>query len=610
MVAVDEKGTYGRSRLSFADRADVDEFVDKLTKFEREEMTPEAWRSFRLVRGTYGQRQEGPIQMLRIKAPMGILSAAQLEAMADVGERYSRGYGHITTRQNIQFHYVALADVEAAMHRLAEAGLTTREACGNAVRNITSCPYAGVAGDEVFDVTPYADALTRHLLRHELSASLPRKFKIAFEGCAEDHAVSVINDIGFKARLMDERRGFRVTVGGGTSILCRSGQVLHDFLPADDILNLAEAIVSVFHEFGDYEHRQRNRMKFLIQEMGFEAWKAAVERSHAALNARGGTHLPFDPEAPGEDAAPTRRGSAPGIQAVADRVAASKLTGAGLHPVVNPVVQTQNADLLRWQRTNVRRQKQGGYSVAIATVILGDLTSEQFRVLADIARAYADGEVRVTPQQNVVLRWVEDAQIPELFRRLSAAGLGRADADTIADVTSCPGAETCRLAVTQSRGLGRLVGDFLRERPDLVAMVPGLDIKVSGCPNGCGQHHIAGIGFQGSVRRLGGEVIPQYFLLLGGGADGKNAQFGRLAAKIPVHRVPAAIERLLVLYRNQHHDAEAPRAFFQRVELSTVKRTLADLEQLLPEDATREDYIDLGESARYKMEILDGECSA
>src|SRR5213593_3160505 len=237
MSVADDPRTFGRARLSFASEADIDEFVTMLEKYERGELTPDQWRTFRLVRGTYGQRQQEDAQMLRVKIPQGILTSDQLEALADVADRYSRGFGHITTRQNVQFHFVKLHDVEPAMRRLAEAGLTTREACGNSVRNITACPYAGVSAEERFDVTPYADALTRFLLRHPLSSTLPRKFKTAFEGCAVDHVCTGINDLGFSDVLgADGSRGFRVTAGGGTAIMVNSGGLLHQFLPASEVL--------------------------------------------------------------------------------------------------------------------------------------------------------------------------------------------------------------------------------------------------------------------------------------------------------------------------------------------------------------------------------------
>jgi sulfite reductase (NADPH) hemoprotein beta-component len=620
MAAVDDVKTLGRARLSFASEADIEEFVTVLGRFERGEIGPDEWRRFRLVRGTYSQRQPGDVQMMRIKIPQGILDTAQLRALADVAETFSRGFGHITTRQNVQFHFVRLHDVEPAMRRVAEAGLTTREACGNSVRNITACPYAGVAADEVFDVTPYAEALTRYLLRHRLSSTLPRKFKIAFEGCPEDHAVAAINDIGWRARVSTEgpdngnrqpRRGFRVTVGGGTSILPRSGGLLFEFLPAGEILNVAEAVLRVYARLGDYQHKQRNRIKFLIKDLGWERWRAEFEADLAAVRAEGGATLPFDPESPPEEPPPDwPPAPPPTVGQAADRVLASRVQGPGIVPEVRPYFPVMNGDYGRWRRTNVRPQRQAGYSTVTATVVLGDFTGQQMRVLADLALAYGDGTVRVTPEQDLLFRWVRNENVAPLYQRLAAAGLGLPEAGTVADVTSCPGAESCRLAVTQSRGLGHTLGNLLRSRPDLIDAAADLKIKISGCPNGCGQHHIAGIGFQGSVRRLGDRVIPQYFLMVGGGVDGLDAQFGRLAAKIPARRVAAALERLVDLYRGERAPGETSTAFFQRVEVERVKAAVADLEQITPDDAVPADFVDLGEDQEYKAEVLDGECSA
>jgi sulfite reductase (NADPH) hemoprotein beta-component len=544
--------------------ADIDEFVATLARYERGELTPDQWRAFRLVRGTYGQRQTGDAQMIRVKIPQGVLDVTQLGALADAADTWSRGFGHVTTRQNVQLHFVKLHDVELAMRRLAEAGLTTREACGNSVRNITACPYAGVAADEAFDVTPYAEALTRYLLRHPKSSSLPRKFKIAFEGCAEDHAVAAINDIGWQARVRGSngraRRGFRVTVGGGTSILCRSGYELYEFLPAGQILEVAEAIVRVFHRLGDYAHKQRNRMKFLIRDLGFEKWHGEFARALAEVRAAGGPRLPFDPERPPVETAPRWQRPAPlSAAAAAALCGAAGVRGPGIVPPAPRTLAVRGEDAARWLRTNVRPQKQDGYSVVTVTLPLGDFTGAQMRVLADLALAYGDGTVRVTHDQDLILRWIRTRDVRELHRRLDAAGLGLPDAGTLADVTSCPGAEACRLAVTQSRGLGRLLGERLRARPDVVAQAPGLDIKISGCPNGCGQHHIAGLGFQGSVRKLGDRVIPQYFVMVGGGIDTGGARFGRLAAKLPARRVPEAVERLVALYAAERDAGERRR---------------------------------------------------
>jgi len=614
MAAVDDPKTLGRSRLSFANEAEIDEFVETLEKFERGELTPDQWRAYRLVRGTYGQRQEGDFQMLRVKIPQGSLSADQLFALADVAEDYSRGFGHITTRQNLQFHFMKLHDVEPAMRRLAETGLTTREACGNSVRNITACAYGGVAPDEVFDPMPYAEALTRYLLRHPLSASLPRKFKIAWEGCAEDHALTPIHDIGWRAVKSEvdgiSRRGFRVTVGGGTSNLCRSGSLLYDFLPAGEILNVAEAVLRVFHRNGDREHKNRNRMKFLMKALGWDAWKAEFERALAEFRAEGGARLPFDPERPPvEDAPEWDRPSPPSVAMARARANASKTKGPGITPAIRSFLPTMNGDFSHWSRTNVKPQKQPGYAMVMVTVPLGDVTGEQMRVLADLALSYGDGSAWVTAEQDLLLRWVRVADVPDLYRRLAASGLGLPDATSIADVTSCPGAESCRLAVTQSRGLGRFLGEHLRSRPDLVAAAPDLQIKISGCPNGCGRHHIAGVGFQGSTRRLGDKVIPQYLVMVGGGVDDRGAQFGKTAARIPARRMTEVIDRLVALYGAEGADGETATAFFRRVDVARVRERLLDLEGITAEDAQPTDYVDLGEDAQYRMETKEGECA-
>jgi sulfite reductase beta subunit-like hemoprotein len=290
MAAIDESRIVGRGSVNFASEKDIDEFVNLLGKFERGEMGPDDWRRYRLTRGTYGQRQDG-VQMLRVKAPQGVVSSGQMRAFATVASKYSRGFGHVTTRQNIQLHFVLLKDCEDAMRILGEEGLTTREACGNAVRNVTGCPYMGTSSSEIFDVYPYAEALTRYFLRHPLAAVLPRKFKIAFEGCTEDHALASINDIGWRAKIQDGRRGFRVTVAGGTSIMPVSGYLLYDFLPVEEMQNVAEAVLRVFHKYGDYEHRQRNRMKFVVKQLGWETFRARVMEELDAFVAAGGAPL-------------------------------------------------------------------------------------------------------------------------------------------------------------------------------------------------------------------------------------------------------------------------------------------------------------------------------
>lgn len=611
MAAHDKPMGPGRARLSFAREEEIDEFAATLAAFESGEITPDEWRAFRLVRGTYGQRQLDDAQMIRVKIPQGWLTPEQLVALADVADRYSRGFGHITTRQNVQFHFVALHDVEPALRRLGDSGLTTREACGNSVRNITSCPLAGVSATEAFDVTPYAEALTRFLLRHPLSASLPRKFKIGFEGCREDHAKVAINDIGWRALVHHGRHGFQVLVGGGTATLPTPGAVLVDFLPAGEMLDVAEAIVRVFHALGDYQHKARNRMKFLIRSIGWAAWRDAFERELERVRASGGTPLPFDPDDPPIERAPDwNRPEPPSIERIEAAISAAQLRGPGIRPVLPSDRRHLRSDFNRWLVTNIRPQKQTQFVTAVVSVPLGDLTSAQFRVVADLAAAFGDGSARVSPNQDLLLRWVAVDRVQPLYDCLCAAGLGLADADTISDVTSCPGAESCKLAVTQSRGLGRALESHVRVAPSLALLAPSLDVKVSGCPNGCGQHHIAAVGFQGSLRKLGGRAVPQYFVQVGGGTDGAQATFGRTAAKVPARRAPVALERLARFYAAERQPGENASAFFNRVDLQAVKQLLADLETLTTETARPEDFVDFGDVEAFAPKMQEGECSA
>jgi sulfite reductase (NADPH) hemoprotein beta-component len=609
MAVTDDPKTLGRARLDFASEHDIDEFVDMLGKYERQEISPEEWRRFRLVRGTYGQRQDN-VQMLRIKIPQGIVTSSQLRALAGVASRYSRGFCHVTTRQNIQFHFVPLSVVESAMRELADEGLTTREACGNSVRNITGCPYAGTSESEIFDPTPYARAMTRYFLRHPLSGVLPRKFKIAFEGCAEDHAYASINDIGWRARLQDGRRGFRVTVAGGTSILPVSGYVLYDFLPVEEMLEVAEAVVRVFHRFGDYEHRQRNRLKFTVKALGWDGFRTRFHEALDEFRREGGARLQLTAEDLRSEESPDwAPAPAPSVQQVA-AMAVTPVSGPGIVPG-NVKLQPLADSYVRWMRSNVARQKQAGYCHVTVRLPLGDFTAGQMRVLADLAESFGDGTMRLTIEQNVLYRWVKTEAVDAFYQRLVAADLAAPDAMTLSDVVSCPGAESCRLAVTQSRGLGRVLTEHLSARPDLVDLVPSGDIKISGCPNGCGQHHVGSIGFQGSVRKLAGRAVPQYFVLVGGGCSDEGvAHFGKVVSKVPVHRLTDALDRLLDLYRGGREPGENLGAFFRRIPPAAATEALKDLASLLPNETRDDDFIDLGENQAFSPEVMDGECSA
>jgi len=367
-------------------------------------------------------------------------------------------------------------------------------------------------------------------------------------------------------------------------------------------------------------------MKFLIKSIGWDVFRTAFDEALTEVRADGGRRLRFDSEPLGEESAPDwPRAMAPSIDEIVRRVERAHVHGPGILPVrrtgpdkagpsqeyaAGPSHEYGSAQgYPRWARTNVRPQKQEGYVTATVTVPLGDLSGAQFRVLADLANAHSDGSVRVTAVQNVMFRWVRREDVPLLYRSLHAAGLGLPDADSIADITSCPGAESCKLAVTQSRGLGQSLEQHVRATPALIEMARSLDIKISGCPNGCGQHHIATIGFQGSLRKVEGRAVPQYFIQIGGGIDADRTTFGRLAAKVPARRAPQALDRLVRLYAAEKNDGETPLAFFRRLDVARVKTLLADLETLSAASATDSDYIDLAETTVFRPETSDGECA-
>jgi sulfite reductase (NADPH) hemoprotein beta-component len=600
-----------RPDAGYADPREIDDLVAHLRDFERGELDAEQWRAYRVVRGAYSQRQDG-VHMLRVKLPQGVASAAALRALADVAARHSRGFGHVTTRQNFQLHFVSPAGLEPALRRLAEAGVTTAGAGGNAVRNVTVCPDAGVSPDEVFDPTPYADAVTRHFLRHPLAATLPRKFKIAFEGCAGDHVGLAIQDLSFRAVLREEggrtRRGFAVAAAGGTSTAPTAAAPLVDFLPAGEVLALAEAVVRVFHARGDRKNKARNRLKFLVRELGVETFRALVAAELEAVRAAGAPALPFDPEAPpAPRPAAGARPTAPSPAAIAARVRAAPPRGPGQLPEVDVQLDPPAPALALFRRTNVRPQRQPGYAVATVSLPQGDVTAAQLEVLAELALAYGDGTVRLASEGRLHLRWIAAGDLPALHARLAAAGLARPGAGSAADVVSCPGAEACRLAVTRTRGLARHVEQALRGAGPATLAAP-VAVHVSGCPNGCSRHHVAAIGLQGSARKVGTRTIPQYVVLLGGTA-GPAPRFGAVAAKVPARRVALAVERLTALFLAESTAGEAAAEFFAR-RLDAARDLLAPLEVLRPEDLRAEDLVEPGADGPFAPETQAGECAA
>jgi len=575
----------------FSRPEDIDEFIGVLERFERGEISSEEFRSFRLTRGVYGQRQTD-VNMLRTKFPNGILSAAQLRACAAIARAHTRfDKGHVTTRQNVQFHFVKLDEMPRAMALLDEAGSTTMEACGNTVRNITGCPYAGVSPTEPFDVTPYNHALTRLCLRAPWANDLPRKFKMAFEGCThEDHAQTAINDVGLRAKVQGGVRGFEMFVAGGLSTSPRPGYRLHAFIPADELLGRVEAVIRLFGRLGNRKNRARARLKYVMKTLGEAGFVAAYEEEVAAIVAAGRLQQPI--ELPPEESAPK----------------------ADPRALQGPRAAEDDPQYRAWLRT-VDPQKQSGFAAVTIKLDRGDITSAQFDQLAELVEVYADGTLRTMNNQNLLVRWIRTAALPHLYARLQEIGLAEAGSNTILDVVSCPGADSCNLAVTSSMSLAKHLTRFLKNpgtSADSVELARTADIKISGCPNSCGQHHVAAIGFHGTVRHAGdGRQIPEYQLHLGGGFNEDGVQFGRHIVKIPAQRSGEALLALLDLYRDKREPGEEARSFFRRVTKEEVSAALAPhLIGMTFENMREQDTVDLGQEKQFDVAIGRGECAA
>lgn len=567
----------------FSDPRDIDEFVEKLEAFERGDLSPDQFRAFRLVRGVYGQRQEGQ-QMLRVKIPFGRLDSRGLEALADVADRFSRGFGHVTTRQNVQLHFVAMDKAEAAMRRLDEAGLTTRDACGNSVRAVTACELAEVCGSAPFDVSPYAEAITRLFLGHPLASSLPRKFKIAFSGCASDCAKAAIHDLGFIAKVENGEQGFRIVAAGGLSSSPQNALVLHEWVRGAEIGRVSEAILRLFHALGNRENRQRARMKYVRKKLGDDGFRETYAKYRAEVDAEAAGELTMPPPA-------ARAPSGPVIDAGDAGAAGPK-----------------KSEYLQWRSTSVVDQKQPEHVAVYVRLRLGDATSAEMRALGAIADELGDGTVRLTIDQNVLIPWVDRRSVPALYTRLSQAGLARLDLHTVRDVTSCQGADTCNLAVTSSRAVARAITERLEaEGMGAAGEVARAIIKVSGCPNSCGQHHIADLGFHGGAKNSGDGAVPVYQLHLGGGVDERGARFGRQVVKIVARRVPEAVVKLLRLFEAERTEGETASAFFERLD---GKKVVAYLGDVVTAPATTVERADVGEDAGFLVHSGEGECAA
>jgi sulfite reductase beta subunit-like hemoprotein len=573
---------------SWANDQEIDTFDIFVRRFWRGEITPDEFKRFRLQHGVYGQRQEG-VHMVRVKIPWGGLTARQVERLAELAEQNPRGVGHITTRQNIQFHFVKPEDLTPTLQRLAEVGLTTREACGNTVRNVVACAHAGVAPDEPFDVTPYAEATARFLLRNPMNQNLPRKFKISFSGCSDHCGLAPIQDIGAVAAVRRDNGtsqvGFRLYVGGGLGPSPQVSQLLEEFTPADDLLVTIAAIVRVFDRTGNRDNKNLARLKFVIRKLGMDKFCDLVFKEREGLRAVLAGKIPpivVTPELP----LPAPRGA----------------EQAG-EPNGDPQYR-------RWWITNVRPQKQAGYSMVSVRLTLGDVTAQQLRVLAFVARQFADGWLRTTNQQNVTFRWVSNASLPGVYRLLKGVGLGEPSADRLADITACPGADTCQLGITSSRGLALAIGEIFQNGHAHLADEAGLRIKISGCPNSCGHHHIAGIGFSGGSKEFDRQQVPTYQVFLGASLNLDGTRYARPALKVPAKNAPALVGRLLDLWQAERLEGEKFEAFVERVDLPKIREAVKDLTDMPAQAEAPDKYLDWGGTERFRVETGPGECAS
>ena len=577
-------------------RADIEKFEEQLARYHSGDLEEDAFRVFRLNNGIYGQRQGGTNQMLRVKVPYGSVTAEQLDMFAHIAETYSRGWGHLTTRQNMQFHFVQLDQVPAALWDMASVGLTSREACGDTVRNVMGCHLAGACPYEYLDISPWAEAAFQHFLHHPLAQRLPRKFKINFSGCETDCGQAMFNDVGVIAttRTLDDgtrEAGFRVFVAGGLGANPHPALALEEFTPREELLTTIEAILRVFSNHGNRDNKLRARMKWLVDTMGWDELQARIlkERKFLVASSSWPGGIPEIVQKHGDAPAGLGLGTPTPM-------------GQG-----TPVTLRRDDPYKAWDDANVIRGVAKGTVSAIAYSRLGDVTTAQLRALASIQRELG-AEVRITNRQNFAFRGLSEGQLPLLHQRLSAIGMAEPGAELARDVVACPGADTCNLAVTQSRGLADAIGAALDEAG--LADVGGIRTNISGCTNSCGQHHISDIGFFGAERRAHGKSAPGYQLLLGGYVGQEKIHFGEKALRLPAKNAPEAVVRVVRRYNDERQPGEVFRSWMDRAGgAKVIADDLRDLDEFpTPEDGP-DYYVDYGETGPYVAETGDSECA-
>ncbi len=566
-------------------REEIDVYETELRRVQAGLVDEKLFTEFRLRHGVYGQRQDR-VQMQRIKIPMGRMTADQLVALADIAEEYAVGVLHVTTRQDFQCHFIDINDTPNLMRRLAAVGITTREACGNVIRNVTCCPQAGVCCDETFDVTPHAHAMAYFMLRHSDAQNFGRKFKISYSGC-EGHSCGLgrMHDIGAVARIRDGVEGFQVLVGGGLGSLPHQAKVYSEFEPADQMLPLAQAISRVFAKLGEKKNRAKARMKFLIAKQGIDEFRRLVEEERARLpkDSRWETEI---------------------------QTAVRNLQDVPLRPPSElDLPDEPDPGLAEWLDRNVRPQRQSGYSMVDIFLPLGDITSEHARQLAELSRRFIKDTLRTTVDQNLLLQWVSNADLPDLYQNLKEIGLAEAGAGRLKDVVACPGTDSCKLGITSSRGLAAHLHKKFANGMSGIANRSDLKIKISGCFNSCGQHHIADIGFFGSVQRKKNDTAPVFQVTLGGSTRNNAESYGLAIGKIPSQNVDKAITKVSDFYSREKRGDETLSDVVARLGKTRVKEELSEFMVLPTFEESPAYYKDIRQPWQYQRSIGVGECA-
>ncbi|MGB1748620.1 MAG: nitrite/sulfite reductase [Dehalococcoidia bacterium] len=572
------------------DGPEIANFEDQVKLFQSGEKDEVEFLRFRLRQGVYGQRQPDR-QMIRVKLPFGGVTADQMDVLGEAAEKFAPlKKGHITTRENVQYHHVPLEETTDLLRMIGDAGMTSREACGNVVRNVVAHPSAGVSKTEVFDVTPYAAAYARYFLRHPTTQNMPRKSKVAFSGSEEDEAMVLMHDVGMLARIKDGKRGFKIVVGGGLSTMPAMAETVSEFVPVEDFIKHCEAVLRIFNR-QDEERKSimKARIKFTIKRLGIEKFREMVDEELQGEWAKKDIDLESLMFVDDEEA------DAPGVPSDATPVPAD------------------DAAFSEWKRTNVEEQRQDGFNMVFVRVERGDVYANQWSQLADISRKYAGGRARLDQQQNLVYRWVRTESLYDMYQALGAIGFSAAGRETIRDVVTCPGTDSCKLGITSSMGLNKALGEALDEMDTSDPLVEKMHIKASGCPNSCGQHHIASIGFHGAVMKGPGGQVPAYELFLGGRSNEKQGtRIGaRVKARIPAKLAPEALKQVLETYKENRNDGEEFADFIDRFGTDHFEQEFGKLKtQVGPLDRDHiETYMDWGKTVIYKMERGEGECA-